>query len=66
MGASEKVLEALRAGILLSERLTTLIDKVERMDRDFRRMNERLIRVETLVEVAMGQGAARRRPEIES
>jgi hypothetical protein len=55
MGISEKVMEALRAGILLNERVTTLIDKVNRMDQDIRHMNERLIRLETLVEVAKMQ-----------
>jgi hypothetical protein len=52
MGISEKVMEALRAGILLNERVATLIDKVNRMDQDIRQLNERLIRLETLVEVA--------------
>ena len=52
MGISEKVMEALRAGILLNERVTTLIDKVNRMDQDIRHINERLIRLETLAEVA--------------
>ena len=55
MGISEKVMEALRAGILLNERVATLIDKVNRMDQDIRRLNERLIRLETLVEVAKMQ-----------
>ena len=55
MGISEKVIEALRAGILLNERVTTLIDRVNRMDQDIRHMNERLIRLETLVEVAKMQ-----------
>ena len=55
MGISEKVMEALRAGILLNERVTTLIDKVNRMGQDIRHMNERLIRLETLVEVAKMQ-----------
>ena len=50
---SEKVIEALRSGILLNERLSILIDKVNRMDEDVRKMNERLIRLETIVEVAM-------------
>lgn len=52
MGISEKVMEALRAAIILNERVTTLIDKVNRVDQDIRHMNERLIRLETLVEVA--------------
>jgi hypothetical protein len=66
MGISEKVLEALRAGILLNERVTTLIDKVNRMDQDIRHMNERLIRLETLVEIAKMQPAQPERPKIES
>jgi hypothetical protein len=65
MGISEKVMEALRAGILLNERLTTLIDKVNRMDQDIRHMNERLIRLETLVEVAKMQQIQTEQPKIE-
>ena len=65
MGISEKVMEALRAGILLNERLTTLIDKVNRMDQDIRHMNERLIRLETLVEVAKMQQIQSEQPKIE-
>lgn len=55
MGVSGKVMEALKAGILLNERLTTLIDKVDCMDKDFRRMNDRLIRLETMAEIAKSQ-----------
>ncbi len=66
MGVSEKVVEALRAGILLNERVTTLIDKVNRMDQDIRHMNERLIRLETLVEIAKMQPVQSERPKIES
>ena len=65
MGVSEKVVEALRAGILLNERVTTLIDKVNRMDQDIRHMNERLIRLETLVEVAKMQQIQSEQPKIE-
>jgi hypothetical protein len=66
MGISEKVVEALRAGILLNERVTTLVDKVERMDQDIRHMNERLIRLETLVEIAKMQPLQSERLKIES
>ena len=66
MGISEKVMEALRAGILLNERLTTLIDKVNRIDEDMRRMNDRLIRLETMVEVAKMQQIQTEKPKIES
>ena len=65
MGISEKVMEALRAGILLNERVSTLIDKVNRMDQDIRHMNERLIRPETLVEVAKMQQIQSEQPKIE-
>jgi hypothetical protein len=64
MGISKKVLEALRAGILLNERVTTLIDKVNRMDQDIRHINERLIRLETLVEVAKMQQIPPEQPKI--
>ncbi len=55
MGVSEKVMEALRAGILLNERVATLIAKVDRLDDDMRKMNDRLIRLETMVEIAKTQ-----------
>ena len=55
MAVTAKVMEALKAGILLNERLTSLIDKVERMDKDLRQMNDRLIRLETMVEIARSQ-----------
>ncbi|OQY01391.1 MAG: hypothetical protein B6I22_14580 [Desulfobacteraceae bacterium 4572_123] len=66
MGVSEKVMEALRAGILLNERVTTIIDKVNRMDHDIRHMNERLIRLETIVEIAQKQSVRPGRPELDS
>ncbi len=66
MGISKKVMEALRAGILLNERLATLIDKVNRIDEDMRRMNDRLVRLETMVEVAKMQQIQTEKPKIES
>jgi len=63
MGVSGKVMEALKAGILLNERLTTLIDKVDRMDKDLRQMNDRLIRLETIVEIAKSQPRLTDEPE---
>jgi len=35
MGVSEKVMEALGAGILLNERILTFVDKVNRMDQEY-------------------------------
>ena len=64
MSVSNKVMEALRAGILLNERVTTLIDKVNRMDQDIRHMNDKLIRLETLVEVAKMQQIQIEKPKI--
>ena len=66
MSVSEKVLEALRAGILLNERISTLIEKVSRMDQDIRKLNERLIRIETMVEIARMQPDKPEKPQIGS
>ncbi len=55
MGISEKVMEALRSGILLNERVLSLMEKVDRVDQDIRKMNDRLIRLETLVEITRMQ-----------
>ncbi len=55
MGISGKVVEALKAGILLNEKLTGLINKVDRMDQDLRAINDRLIRLETMFEMAQQQ-----------
>jgi hypothetical protein len=55
MGISEKVMDALKAGILLNERVIGLLGKVERIDQDLRKINDRLIRLETMVEVAKYQ-----------
>jgi len=52
VGISEKVMDALKSGILLNERLSIYMAKVDRMDNDLRHMNERLIRLETMVEIA--------------
>ena len=51
MGVSEKIMEALRSVILLNDRVTGLISNVERMDQDIRKINDRVVRLETLVEV---------------
>ncbi len=60
MGVSGKVIEALKAGILLNEKLTNLIEKVDRMDQDLRQMNSRLVRLETMVEMAQNQSLPKR------
>ncbi len=65
MAISEKVMEALKSGILMNERLAVFMAKVERMDTDLRQINERLVRLETIVEMAQGQ-PPRRVSQIES
>ena len=52
MGLTDKLVEALRAGIVLNEKVTGLGKKVERLDSDIRQIDRRLVRVETYVEVA--------------
>ncbi len=51
MGVSEKIMEALRSGILLNDRVTGLINKIDRMDQDIRKINDRVVRLETMVEI---------------
>ncbi len=55
MAISEKVMEALKSGILINERLAVFMAKVDRMDTDLRQINERLVRLETIVEMAQGK-----------
>jgi hypothetical protein len=45
--------------------VNTLIEKVDRMDQDMRKINERLIRVETIVEMATMQKGQGQAPMIE-
>ncbi len=52
MGISEKVMEALRAGILLNVREVVLLEKVDRMDQDLRKINDRVVRLETIAELS--------------
>ncbi len=65
MGLSDKVMEALKSGILLNEKVTSLVVKVDRMDQDMRKMNERLIRLETMIEMAMMQEGSKKTPLVE-
>lgn len=65
MGLSDKVMEALKSGILLNEKVTSLVGKVDRMDQDMRKMNERLIRLETMIEMAMMQKGSKKTPLVE-
>lgn len=55
MGISEKIMDALKSGILMNERLSIFIEKVDRMDDDLRNLNSRLIRLETIVEITKSQ-----------
>jgi len=48
----DKVVEALRTGFVLNERVMELAKKVERLDDDVRTIDRRLVRMETLVELA--------------
>jgi hypothetical protein len=48
-------MEALKSGILINERLAVFMAKVDRMDTDLRQINERLVRLETIVEMAQGK-----------
>ncbi len=51
----DKVVEALRTGFVLNERVMELARRVERLDDDVRNIDRRLVRMETLVELASRQ-----------
>lgn len=55
MGVSEKVFDALKTRVLLTEKVLSLNDRVRRLDNDMRELDNRLIRFKTLMEVAMNQ-----------
>lgn len=42
-------MDAQRAGIFLNEKVASLVRKVDRMDQDMRRMNDRFVCVEIVV-----------------
>ena len=54
MSIPDKVFEALRSSILLHERVKVLDDKVRQMGQDIRNLNDRMIRMETIFEMAQG------------
>jgi len=65
MSVSGKVMDALRSGIVLNERLNTLVEKVDRIDHDLRHVSDRLIRIETMVEMAQKQRPSQSQIETE-
>ena len=52
MGWSDKIFEALRTSVVLNERVTGLAGKMERLDRDVRELDRRVVRLETFIEIA--------------
>jgi len=65
MSVSGKVMDALRSGIVLNERLNTLVKKVDRIDHDLRHVSERLVRIETMVEMTQKQRVGQNQIETE-
>ncbi len=51
MGWSDKIFDALRASVVLNERVTGLAGKLERLDRDVRELDRRVVRLETFIEI---------------
>lgn len=51
---------AIRSVILIDERVQVVMAKVDRLTDEVRAMKERLVRLETLVEIARGDGAVLR------
>ncbi len=52
MAWSDRIIEALRTGIVLNERIAGLAKKIEQIDGDVRDLDRRIVRIETLLEIA--------------
>lgn len=57
-------MEAMKTTVLLNERVASLTEKVTRMDQDQRKMNDRLVRLETMVEIAQTNQSVRNKNQI--
>jgi uncharacterized protein involved in exopolysaccharide biosynthesis len=62
MSITDRVLDALKNAVLLESRVSTLAGSVAELARDVREMDRRLVRLETIVELA--RRPARARPAI--
>ena len=58
MGLADKIFDAMQAGVVMNSKLAALTEKVDRMDDHLRKVDSRLVRVETIVEVAMNRPPA--------
>ena len=63
MSITDRVLDALKYAVLLESRVSTLADSVAELARDVRGMDRRLVRLETMAELA--SRPPRARPAIE-
>jgi hypothetical protein len=61
MAIAKDIMDALKSVILLTDRVTSIGDAVKTLARDVRDMNERLIRLETTVDI-MTRAAFSARP----
>ena len=60
MSLTDRVLESLRNAILLESRVSALAGSVGELARDVRDMDRRLVRLETVLEIAERQRGTRR------
>lgn len=63
MAWSDRVIEALRTGMMLNERVVGLAKKVERLDQGVPDLDRRLVRIETFVEIAESKRQGKLPPE---
>jgi uncharacterized protein involved in exopolysaccharide biosynthesis len=59
MSITERVLDALKNAVLLESRVAALAGSVAELARDVREMDRRLVRLETMVELASGPARGR-------
>ncbi|MCJ8502492.1 hypothetical protein [Desulfatitalea alkaliphila] len=63
MSLGEKIFDAMRTGAVMNQKLSTLVDKVERMDTDMRDLDRRIIRLETTVDIYTRSATPTRTPK---
>ena len=59
MSLTDKLFEALKSSVAVNERITSLASSLDRMDKDIRNLDRRVVRIETLVEVSQAASSQR-------
>lgn len=66
MGVTDRILDGLKATIQLNDRVVSMSGEVKQLARDVRDIDRRLVRVETLVELATHGRAPHIQPNVQA